>query len=85
MHKVRVSRPRGGNSPGKHAKTTLFNPTPGTSISRGSELRLWSEPLPLIVKLCSTGLAQDKGQFFAAQDTKYTSKILKNIIFHRFH
>ena len=25
----------------------------------GSELHLWSEPLPLIVKLCSTGLAQD--------------------------
>ena len=27
-HKVCVSRPRGGKIPGKHAKTTVFNPTP---------------------------------------------------------
>jgi len=29
-HKVRVSPPRGGKIPGKHAKNTVFNPTPGT-------------------------------------------------------
>ena len=49
-HKVCVSRPRGGKSPGKHAKTTVFNPTPGTPAPRGCKPRRTASP---INKLCS--------------------------------
>ncbi len=60
MSRNRVPRPRGGRNSGKHAEIDVFNPTPGTPICRGSELHLWSELLPLIMKLCSLGLAQEK-------------------------
>ena len=59
MSRKCVLRPRGGRNSGKHAEMVIFNPTPGTPICRGSELHLWSELLPLIVKLYSLGLAQD--------------------------
>ena len=59
MSRNRIPRPRGGRNSGKHAEMVIFNPTPGTPICRGSELHLWSELLPLIVKLYSLGLAQD--------------------------
>ena len=59
MSRHRIPRPRGGRNSGKHAEMVIFNPTPGTPISRGSELHPWSKPLPLIVKLYSLGLAQD--------------------------
>ena len=49
-HKVCVSRPRGGKSPGKHAKTTVFNPTPGTPVSQGCKPRRAASPNN---KLCS--------------------------------
>ena len=29
MYKNCVTRPRGGKNPGKHQKSTVFNPTPG--------------------------------------------------------
>ena len=59
MSRNRIPRPRGGRNSGKHAEMVIFNPTPGTPICQGSELHLWSELLPLIVKLYSLGLAQD--------------------------
>ena len=53
MSRNRVLRPRGGQKPEKHPEIVVFNPTPGPPISTGSELHLWSELLPLIMKLCS--------------------------------
>ena len=49
-HKVRVSRPRGGKSPGKHAKTTVFNATAGTPACQGCKPPPTASP---INKLCS--------------------------------
>ena len=59
MSRNRIPRPRGSRNSGKHAEMVIFNPTPGTPSCRGSELHLWSELLPLIVKLYSLGLALD--------------------------
>ena len=39
LHKVCVSRPRGGKFPGKHAKYTVFHPTPGTPQRQGMQAR----------------------------------------------
>ena len=38
LHKVCVSRPRGGNVPGNHAKTTVYHSTPGTPPPPGCKL-----------------------------------------------
>ena len=38
LHKVCVSRPRRGNFPGKHAKTTVYHSTHGTPPTPGRKL-----------------------------------------------
>ena len=74
MYKKCVSRPRGGRNPGKHSKTTVFNPTPGPPSCQAGKPRGAASPFwEAVLAQASHRTRGVTGTFFSLEGTEKLS------------